>query len=76
MHDKIIPSDAALLVQKKTRCGRVSLNKALNSYGATKLLNIRNYYIAIGDQVFQQIIDIPMGSDPPPFFINLCFILL
>ena len=32
---------------------------------------IKNCYFAIGDQVFQQIIGIPMGSDPAPFFANL-----
>ena len=32
---------------------------------------INNCYFAIGNQVFQQIIGIPMGSDPAPFFANL-----
>ena len=29
---------------------------------------LRNCYVAIGDQVFQPIIGIPMGSDPALFF--------
>ena len=32
---------------------------------------IRNFYFAIGDQVFQQIIGIPTGRDPAPFLANL-----
>ena len=32
---------------------------------------IRNSHFAIGDQVFQQKIGIPIGSDPAPFFANL-----
>ena len=32
MHGKIIPSDAALLATKKTRCGPVTLNEVLNNY--------------------------------------------
>ena len=32
-NDKIILFDAALLLQKKTRCGRVTLNDVLNKYG-------------------------------------------
>ena len=30
-----------------------------------------NCYFTIGDKIFQQIIGIPMGSDPAPFFANL-----
>ena len=30
---------------------------------------INNCYFAIGDQVFQQIIGIPMVSEPSPFFV-------
>ena len=30
-----------------------------------------NCYFTFGDEVFQQIIGIPMGSDPAPFFANL-----
>ena len=33
MHDKIILFDATLLVQKKTQCRQVTLNKVLNNYG-------------------------------------------
>ena len=32
---------------------------------------IQNCYFAIGDHVFRQVIGIPMGSDPAPFFANL-----
>ena len=32
---------------------------------------IRNCYFSIGEHVFKQIIGIPMGSDPAPFFANL-----
>ena len=32
IHDKIILFEAALLVQKKTRFARVSLNEVLNNY--------------------------------------------
>ena len=32
---------------------------------------IRNCYFSIGDEVFHQIIGIPMGSDPAPSFANL-----
>ena len=38
IHDKIILFAVALLVQKKTRCGRVTLNGILNNYGLNKLL--------------------------------------
>ena len=32
---------------------------------------VRNCYFDIRDKVFQQIIDIPVGSDIAPFFTNL-----
>ena len=32
---------------------------------------ISNCYFSIGDHVFKQIIGIPMGSDPAPYFANL-----
>ena len=32
---------------------------------------IRNAYFRVGDRVFRQVIGIPMGSDPAPFFANL-----
>ena len=35
MYNKIIFFDAALLVQKKTQCGRVTLNEVLTNYGLT-----------------------------------------
>ena len=38
IHDKIILFDVALLVQK-TRCGRVTLNEALNNYGLSAIEN-------------------------------------
>ena len=32
---------------------------------------IKNAYFRVGNLVFRQVIDIPMGSDPAPFFANL-----
>ena len=33
-------------------------------------------YFTVGPKIFCQIIDIPMGSDPAPFFCKLILILL
>ena len=35
---------------------------------------IKNCYFRLGNKLFRQIIGIPMGSDPSPFFANLFFI--
>ena len=34
---------------------------------------IRNAYFRVGNLVFREVICIPMGSDPAPFFANLFY---
>ena len=50
-----------------------SKNQTYNSNQVKSSLEflIKNAYFHVGDTIFRQIVGIPMGSDPAPFFANL-----
>ena len=53
----------------KTKTNKRIMDKAQIKNAITYLLD--NCYFTVGDNVFKQVIGIPMGTDPAPFMANL-----